>query len=141
MDACFVILGDINYLAVIVCAVIAMFIGAFWYSPVLFGNQWMKAIGFKPEDIKKGDSSKGMIVSTVTSFIEALVLAAIIIMTGTKSFGSGLHIGAMISIGFIVMVTLSNTMFEKRPIKLWGINSSYRILYFMINGGILAVWK
>ena len=32
----------INYIAVLVSAVIGMAIGALWYSPLLFGKIWMK---------------------------------------------------------------------------------------------------
>lgn len=141
MEACFNILGEINYLAVLAATFIAMILGALWYSPLLFGTKWMKVMGFTEEQLKKEGSAKEMMISVVTSFIEAVVLASLVLMTGTKTLFQGIHLGAMIGIGFIAMVTLSNAMFNRTPIKVWLIGSGYRILYFMINGALLAVWK
>ncbi|TME70083.1 MAG: DUF1761 family protein, partial [Chloroflexi bacterium] len=31
----------VNYLAVVVAAVVALVIGFIWYSPRVFGNRWM----------------------------------------------------------------------------------------------------
>lgn len=137
---CFEILGQVNYLAVLVCTIVAMALGALWYSPVLFGNAWMKAAGLKEEDIKKGDAGRGMIVSAITTFIEMVVLASLLIMIGTTSMLMGIHMGALVSVGIIAMVMLSNAMFHQTSRGLWGINAGYRIVYFVINGAILAVW-
>lgn len=138
---CFDVLGQINYLAVLVCTAIAMVLGALWYSPVLFGNAWMKGVGLKPEDINKGSSAKAMIISTINSFIAAVVLAAIIVMTNTTTFGFGLHLGALVAVAFIATVLLTNSLYEQRSMKTWLINSAYHFVYFAINGGILAIWK
>lgn len=140
MPGCFEVLGKINYLAVLVCTAIAMIVGSLWYSPILFGNAWMKGVGLKKEDIKKGDSTKGMILGLINSFIGAVVLASLIIMTNTTTFGMGMHIGGLVSIGIVATVLLTNYTFENRSKKVWVINSSYHIIYFLINGGILAIW-
>ena len=43
----------INYIAVIVAAVIAFAIGGLWYSPLLFANLWVKAHGYSEERLKE----------------------------------------------------------------------------------------
>ena len=140
MPGCFEVLKQINYLAVLVCTAIPMALGALWFSPVLFGNVWMKGTGLKEEDISKGDSTRGMIVGAINSFIGAVVLASFIIMTNTSTFGRGMHIGALVAIGFVATVSLTNSMFEKKSLKVWRINAGYHTVYFIINGGILAIW-
>jgi len=141
MKACFTILGNINYLAVLTATFITMILGALWFSPILFGEKWMKMMGFTEEQLKEDGSAKEMIISVFTSFVEAIVLASLIIMTGADTFFQGLHLGLMIGIGIIAMVNLSNAMFNRVPIKLWLIGSGYRLVYFMINGALLAIWK
>lgn len=39
-------LGGLNWLAVIVSAVVYFVIGAAWFTPAVFGKPWMAAIGF-----------------------------------------------------------------------------------------------
>ncbi|MDO8656228.1 MAG: DUF1761 domain-containing protein, partial [Nanoarchaeota archaeon] len=41
----------INYLAVLVAAIISMIVGAFWYSPYLFGKQWTELMNLAPKDM------------------------------------------------------------------------------------------
>ena len=40
---------EINYIAILVAAVLAMTIGAIWYGP-LFGNKWLEIIGASDAD-------------------------------------------------------------------------------------------
>ena len=40
---------QINYLAVGVAALATFFLGALWYSPLLFGKLWLKAHGAESE--------------------------------------------------------------------------------------------
>ena len=41
----FDVLGDLNWLAVLVAALAYFAIGALWYAPPLFGKAWMAAGG------------------------------------------------------------------------------------------------
>ena len=43
---------EINFLAVLVCGVVSMIIGATWYGP-LFGKKWMKEEGSTEEELRK----------------------------------------------------------------------------------------
>ena len=140
MGTCIEMLGNINYLAVLTATFITMILGALWFSPLLFGIKWMKMMGFTEEQLKEDGSAKEMMISVLTSFVEAVVLASLILMTGADTLLKGIHLGAMIGIGIIAMVNLSNAMFNRVPIKLWLIGSGYRLVYFMINGALLAVW-
>ncbi|MCH7763617.1 MAG: DUF1761 domain-containing protein [Candidatus Marinimicrobia bacterium] len=61
---------SINYIAVLVSAVIFFIIGGLWYSPMLFAKPWMNAIGFSDEQLKKmkekGPGAKPFIISSIT---------------------------------------------------------------------------
>ncbi len=38
--------------AIVVATLVAMFVGALWYSPVLFGDVWMREMGIKKKDME-----------------------------------------------------------------------------------------
>ncbi len=42
---------DVNYIAVVVAAVVGMVIGAVYYMPQVVGKAWMNAIGKTEEDL------------------------------------------------------------------------------------------
>jgi uncharacterized membrane protein YwaF len=140
MEKCLVVFGSINYLAVIVAGAVAMVLGAFWYSPVLFGNIWMKLVGLKESDFSKGKSGLAMTVSIMTSLIEALALAVLIVMTRTRTPQKGIYVAFFVAVIFSALM-LSNLMYEQKPLKLWAIHTGYRLLYFLINGAILGAWR
>lgn len=62
---------NINFLAVLVAALIPMILGFIWYNPKVFGTAWMAATGMTPEKAKNSN----MAVVFGVSFILALMLA------------------------------------------------------------------
>ncbi len=49
------VLGDLNWLAVIVAAIAYFVLGAIWYAPPVLGNAWMRAGGVEmPEGERPG---------------------------------------------------------------------------------------
>lgn len=134
-------LGELNYLAIIVCTIFSMVLGFIWYTPITFGNAWMRELGVKEEDINPSDAVKGYIFSLVSSFVQALLLAVFMNMMGAATLMQGLYAGAAVGIGFIALTFISNDMYEQRSFKLSLINSGYRVVYFTVIGAILGVWQ
>ena len=63
---------DVNWLAVIVGAVVAYALGAVWYSQKMFGAIWMKGIGHAGDN--KGTPMLPMIAQAGATFLFALVI-------------------------------------------------------------------
>ena len=127
-----------NHLAILVAALIQWILGALWYS-LLFAKPWMALTGQKP-----GERPKGAVVAMVTSFFGGLVLAFVlahmVLWSGATTFCWGAFIGFICWLGFIAAPLLSETMYEKRPFKLFAINTGYWLLALLISGGLLAAW-
>jgi hypothetical protein len=134
---------DVNYVAVLVAAVVSIVLGMLWYSPALFGKQWMKLVGLTQKDMnkmkKKGmtGSYVGMIIS---SLVLAYVLAVFIGIAGTTGIAGGLQIGFWLWLGFQATVTLGNVLWAGGPFKLWVLNNSFNLLSVLVQGAIIATW-
>ena len=50
----------INFLAVLVAAVVHMSLGALWFSPLLFGKQWLSVSNVTPEMMAASKAKGGM---------------------------------------------------------------------------------
>ena len=133
---------DVNYLAVLVAAVINMALGALWYSPVMFGKMWMQLMNFTPE--KMAEAKKGMGKAYVAAFLGALVmsyfLAVFVATFGAGSFGEGAQVGAFLWLGMIATTSLSAVLWEGKSPKLYYMFNSYQLVILVITGGMLAVW-
>lgn len=130
---------DIKWLAVIAAAVVNMVVGMVWYSPSLFGKEWMKLTGRKMEDMSGGGIGYG--VAAVGALVQSYILAHFVIYTGALNFWEGLVTGFWIWLGFVAVVTAVHLVFEGRPWALWKINAGYFLVVLLINGGLLAAWQ
>ncbi len=62
-----------NFIAVLVAALIPVVMGFIWYNPAVFGKVWMSAIGIDPDAIR--DEKPNMLAIFALSLLFALMLA------------------------------------------------------------------
>lgn len=128
---------EVNWIAVGLCAVSSLVLGAIWYSPALFARQWQIAAGLSEE--QAGGGHMGLIFGM--AFLLSLVAAAVFAMF----LGTEMSLGAATAAGFaagLCWVAASygiNYLFERRPMRLWLINGGYHTLQFTLFGLILGL--
>lgn len=135
----------VNYIAILVVGVISFFIGAFWYSPLLFAKHWIKATGKTQEEIKKGSGATAYVLTFVAWLITSYVLAVIIDYSvdvySTPQFLYGILAAFLCWFGFVAAISLIHNLFAQRPTVLWLIDSGYVLMALLISGAILAEWR
>lgn len=65
----------INYLAVLLTAIVRMIVGILWYGPI-FGKQWKKLMGFTDESMKVMKMKP--MQATAGGFVTALIMAYVL---------------------------------------------------------------
>ncbi len=137
---------SVNWLAIIVSAVVYMAIGYVWYSDMLFGKQYRKLMGVSESSMKPGTDFmvKMMVLGTVSAIIMAYVLSHNIVFSGTYLGTSGVMLGLMTGfwnwLGYQVIIFINGYLYEKKSIKLTIINASYMLIALLVMGVILALW-
>jgi len=134
------LLGNINFLAVVVSALSAFIVGWVWYGP-LFGKLWMKLNGFTEEELKEGGMSMPvmMLLNYIATALAALAIA--VLLSGHESSAlMGVVVGLVISIFWIGTNRLNDVLYERKPFALFLINVGYNVVIFAIMGGILGAW-
>src|SRR3989344_2720713 len=134
---------EVNYLVILVSAIISFIIGALWYS-LLFGKSWTKLMGFSAKDIektKKKSMAKTYFIGFIAQLIMAYVLANFVIYADAKTFLEGIQVGFFIWLGFVATISLGMILWENKPIKLYLINTGYWLVSLIIQGMILSVWQ
>ena len=134
---------DTNYLAVFIAALIYYGGGALWYSPLLFGKQWMVLVGLSEENLR--ETKKDAWKSYSTSFIAALIisygLARIEAYMNVITIAGGLQTGFWAWFCFVISTMATNNAFAGRPSRLLIIDGGYHLYGFLVMGIILAIWK
>src|SRR3990170_5469662 len=130
---------DVNWIAVLLCAVSSLVLGGIWYSPALFAKPWQQAAGLSEEQAASGN----LALIFGLSFLLSLVAAFVFAMFLGREFGLGPAIAAGASAG-LCWVAASfgiNYLFERRPLRLWLINGGYHTLQFTLFGLILGLMR
>jgi hypothetical protein len=130
-----------NHWAVLVCGIALWFLGAIWYSPMLFSRPWMRLLGIDPANTNRKSMMTGIILSFIGNVLAAFILAHVILWSGAKTFAAGAVVGLVIWIGFFAAPMVPQAVFENRPFKLFLINSGYWLVGLLVIGGVLAVWQ
>lgn len=132
----------INYLAVLLGAVINMVIGFVWYGP-LFGKKWMKLVGFTDADMRRA-KEKGMGKTYLLGFLSGLVMTWVLAMfvgwLDLQTAAEGARLGLMVWFGFLATTFLSGVLWENKPKHLYLINVGYYLVSLAALGALLAVW-
>lgn len=137
---------EVNYLAILLASIASMVLGFLWYSPLLFGNQWMKLRGFTAESLKKAQKEMGPLygVSFVVSLVTAYVLSHVMTLSGAY-FGYpkitiGLNTAFFMWIGFMMPVQLTATIFGSKKWALFGIDTGYQLASVIVMALVLALF-
>lgn len=134
----------INYLAILVSAVIMFGLGALWYSPVMFAKPWLASLGKTEEQLREDAGNRSMPLtfglSFVAYFVMAFVMSHVIDYAAADTLADGLRTGFWLWLGMVATTTLVLSLFESRSLRLYTIDIGYHLIGMLIMGGILAVW-
>lgn len=143
----------INYLAIIVAALIPNVIGALYYGPV-FGNVWRGALGKTEEELTPSNPALvyggAVVLSFILSFFLNFILqmghknvseAGELIVDSHNTFGHGALHGSMIALTIVMPVTVLLGLFHKTPWKVNLLNVGFWWLCLAMMGGIIDVWQ
>ena len=127
----------INWIAVVISAFSAFFVGGIWYGP-LFGRAWMKCWGFTEEDLASRNMPMVFGVSLLLSFIAAVNLEMFIGAEADLAFG--VFAGFAAGLGWVAAFLGILYLFEKRSLTLFLINAGYSVVALTLMGAILGAW-
>jgi hypothetical protein len=128
---------EINYLAVILAALAAFFLGFFWYT-IIFAKPWQKEIGMGDQggDVQPPNLGKLLIGSLVLEIMMAFALATFI--GKDADWVMGLTKGAIVGVAFVGFAFGVNYLFEGKSLRHWLINAGYNAVVFAAMGAIIG---
>ncbi len=134
-------LHNLNYLHVIVVAIIGFAFGAVWYS-MIFAKAWSAGMKRTPEDCEKGKAAMGpnMIQGFLWTLVSTFGLALLIVSHGTFGWRRGAAFGAVVGLLVVGARQLNSNVWDKKPCKVVAINLWHEVLLFALQGSIMAHW-
>jgi len=136
------VLGDLNWLAVIVAAIAFFALGALWYAPPVFGDIWVRSSGIEmPEGQQPGMAFYlGPLATCLLSTIATAMLAA---ATATDTFSEAIVLALVVGIGYAAAVAFVGGIFDThkpQPMVWFAVFSGYQVVGLVLVATIVALW-
>jgi len=128
--------SDINYLAVLVACIVHIVTGLLWFRPELFGNEWSKLTGRELKPAKKW-----LVPGLIGHLLMIFVLVILIKLTNSSTGFSGMFIGLLAWIGFVVPMESGELVWEKIPFRLFLLRTGNQLIGIAASGFILGSWQ
>ncbi len=133
---------NVNWLSLVLAALVPMFTGFIYYHKAVFGKAWMASIGMTEEKAKQSNMAVVFGVSLLMSFLIALFMTINTNGPGQEgeydTFKHGAAHGMIVSFFFVIPIFITNGLFEQRSWKNMLINAGYWLITLAIMGGIVG---
>ena len=134
----------INIWAVLVAALAYMIIGMVWYSPLLFGNTWLKLMNKTPKEVKqmRKGAGKAFAFSILIALVLSYVLAQsfLLLQDIVLTFRDGIVVAFWLWLGFIATTQLNSVLYEQKPFKMYLINVGCLLVSVVVMALIQVMW-
>ncbi len=138
--------AGINYLAILIAAVLGWLTGALWYG--LLGKAWVEAQGRTMEEFKAQQAAMvgkfwgqlPFILAFLANLVMAWVLAGIVghLGPGQVTIRNAVISGLFAWLGFIVTTMLVNNAFTGRRYALTAIDAGHWLVVLVLMGAVIG---
>jgi hypothetical protein len=132
----------VNYLAVLVAAIVSFILGAIWHGP-LFGKTWAVARGLTPEQIEAGKKHmpRYMVIIFLLLVVVAWGLAVLAGYTHLVTLMQGLKLGFICWLAFAVTTGLAEAaMVPGAKYTTFYVSMGSWLITFLVSGMIVSYW-
>jgi hypothetical protein len=134
--------AGINYLSIVVAAIVAWLAGAAWY--MAFGKIWMTALGKSPQDMQAERGKPGAYLPFGYAFVAELIMAWTMagvlghLGPGQVTVRNGVISGAFLWFGLMLTTMLVNNSFAGRDPRLLLIDGGHWLVVLVVIGAIVG---
>ncbi len=134
-------MGNINWISVLLAALVPLIMGFIWYHKALFGKAWMAATGITEEKAKEANMPLTFGLSLLLAALMAFFFVNFNNSPGQEgvfdTFKHGAAHGLVIGLFIALPIMVTNGMFEQKTWKHMLINLGYWLVTMALMGGIV----
>src|SRR6267378_3957863 len=132
----------VNYLPVLVAAVVVFVLGWLWYSPLLFFTPWMRLRGMDPAAAMAGAKMPAgkLLIELVRCVVLAYIIARFVALVDVSSWMGAVQFGLFLWIGFPVILLTGSVLWENIPWRVAAIHAGDWLVKLLVIPIIVSVW-
>lgn len=131
----------INFLAIVVASLVSFGIGSLWYSPFLFGKEWMEGRKISPDSTKTTSVLRSYIIQFILTLFTFTFIAFVISISQARTSTDGAFIGLLGWLGFVLPLSVSGLLWKKETFTLFLIDAVNHLVILTIGGAIIGAWR
>jgi uncharacterized protein DUF1761 len=130
-------MNRVNFLALAVVVVIAFVASSVWYSPLLFGRQFLALSG---ATAGPPPSALKALFEILRTFVLAYVIARLMLRLDIKAWKDALALGVWLWIGFPVILLTGSMLWQNVPWQLAAIHAGDWLIKLLLIPVGIALW-
>jgi hypothetical protein len=135
--------AGLNYLAIVIAAIVAWLAGAVWYMRL--GKVWTAARGLSLDEMHARRAKPGAYLPFISCFVAELVMAWVLaglmahLGSGQVTLLNGVVSGAFCWLGFVITTLFVSNSFAMRDIRLVWIDGGHWLIVLVLMGAIIGL--
>ncbi len=131
----------VNWVTVFAAAIASFVVGMIWYSPAMFGKQWMKMMGITPKEMKSGQKEMGptMVKGFLLGLIQVFVLAQVFGWIVVSNLVDAVIIAGWVWVGFMATIAMMGVIYERKSMDWFFISAGYQLASILVAAIVLTV--
>ncbi len=133
-------LSEVNELAIVVSALLALALGSIWYSPLVFGKHWQRAAELTDTDLELSRLSllRSLIVGFISNGVVLYVIATFLRLAEPSAMTRGTL--AALLIGLFGASVASMVVWEKKSLMYFCIHVGYGVIVVLVGITVISLW-
>lgn len=128
--------GKINYLAVVIIGLIAFALSLLWYSPLLFGDIWMKHRNATPQSAPQWT----MFFAPLRELIVSYVMAMLITRLAISKWKDAVAMTFLLWVAFHAVGMAGAIIWDNMPLALGAVHAGDWLMKMLLMGIVLSLW-
>lgn len=130
-------MNRMNFLAISVAVVVAFIASSLWYSPLLFGREFLELSGAASNS---SPNAVKALCELLRTFILAYVIARLVLLLNIVDWKGALRLGILLWIGFPVVLLTGSMLWQNVPWQLAAIHSGDWLIKLVLIPVTVAAW-
>jgi len=126
-----------NYIAILVAGGDGFAIGALWFSPLLFGNIWMRLMKMDAKAPQPSHMPLRYGLSLFSTLVMAAAIGELWLGVAPKSIGMSIMGALCIWLGFIVVTQSEAVIWGQKPIPLFLLEIGHHLTSLVVMSTII----
>lgn len=134
-------LGNVNWLAAVVAAIVWFVLGAAWYINPFIARKWQESGGI---EVPEGQGPDPMVfVYTLLAYLVASVVTSMLgVAAGVSGLGEGAALGLTVGIGYALTAAAVTSIYDTKPnpFTWFWINGVFNVIGLTVVGAIIGAF-